>query len=104
MNDYVPMTGPLPGSRYMPSNGTEGMVFLDAWCSRCERDKELNGTKDAGDCGDGDWCPIVAASYRDEAVEWREMEDGSTKCLAFVPIGQAVPAPRCEHTLELFAD
>ena len=101
--DYVPMTGPLTGERYMPSNGTEGLGFLNDWCSRCERDKELNCTKDNEDCGDDDWCPILAASYRDEAVEWRELEDGSTKCMAFVPMGHAIPPPRCEQTRELFA-
>lgn len=100
--DYVPMKGPLPGVRYMPSSGIEGCGFLDDWCSRCERDKELNGTKDSEDCGDDDWCPIVAASYRDEAVEWRELEDGSTTCLAFVPFGEAKPTTPCEYTLDLF--
>ena len=103
MDDYVPMTGPLPGVLYEPSNGTEGYGFLEGWCSRCERDKELNGTKDSEDCGDGDWCPIVAANFRKEAVEWRRLEDGSTKCMAFVPLGYGIPPPRCERTADLFA-
>ena len=32
MSEYVPMVGPHPGVRYMPSNGTEGACFLEAWC------------------------------------------------------------------------
>jgi hypothetical protein len=100
--DYVPMSGPMPGERHIPSNGTEGWAFIEDWCSRCERDKELSGTKHPEDCGDDDWCPIVAASYRDEAVEWRELEDGSTKCMAFAPLGHGVPPPRCENTADMF--
>lgn len=100
--DYVPMKGPLPGERYMPSSGTEGMCFQDQWCSRCARDAELSGTKHIDDCGEDDWCPIVAASYRDEAVEWRELDSGECVCLAFVEAGTEPPPPRCEHTSDMF--
>jgi hypothetical protein len=101
MADYIPAAGPLPGEQYIPSNSTDGSAFLDL-CADCARDACLNGTKDEEDCGDDDFCPIVAASFRGEAVEWRELPDGKLTCIAFVPMGQAVPGPRCAHTQDLF--
>lgn len=97
----MPMKGPLPGERYMPSNSSDGMVYLDGWCVRCDRDKELNGTLDADECDDDDFCPIVAASFRDEAEEWRELPTGELVCLAFVPKGEP-EITRCEHTRDMF--
>ena len=96
MIDYIPMEGPFPGERYIPSNGTEGEIFQQDWCYRCERDKELNGTceKENRDPGDDDWCQILNASFRDETVEWRELEDGTTKCMGFVPMGEPIPPPK----------
>lgn len=26
---------------YLPSNGTEGVMFFDTWCRRCQRDKAM---------------------------------------------------------------
>jgi hypothetical protein len=105
MADYVPMAGPLPGERYMPSNGTEGMCFQEAWCCECAKDNEMNGSchEEGRDATDEDYCPILNASYRDEAEEWRELPDGRTVCIAFqkrAPSNDALP--RCEHTQELF--
>lgn len=105
-DDYIPTPGPLDGERYMPSSGTEGACFHEAWCCQCERDKELNGTCEAERraATEDDWCPIVAASYRDEAVEWRILPDGTTKCIAFVPMGTPITPPRCEHTIDMFEE
>jgi hypothetical protein len=102
--DYIPTPGPLEGERWEPSNGTEGACFHEAWCCNCERDKDMNGTCQAEgrDAGDDDWCPSLGASYRGEAVEWREMPTGEVKCIAFVPVGQQVPLAPCEHTQDLF--
>lgn len=99
-------TTTYPGEQYTPSNGDEGHAFISEWCGRCERDKEVNGTclAEGRDPGDDDWCPIVGASFRGEAVEWRRLESGETKCMAFVPMGQPIPTPRCEHTQELFGE
>lgn len=99
---YVPMVGPHPGVRYMPSSGTEGACFLVAWCGACARDKAMREGADIDDCDDGEKCEIIAASFRDEAVEWRELEDGCRICVAYVPAGTVVPPTRCEHTLDLF--
>jgi hypothetical protein len=102
MSDYVPMKGPLPGRQYEPSNGTEGGCFLDAWCSNCARDKAMREGTDLDECDDDEKCEIIAASYRGEAVEWRELDNGDTVCLAFIEAGTEPPAPRCEHTADMF--
>ena len=103
MADYTPMTGPLPGERYMPSNGTEGYSFIEAWCSTCARDKAMREGAPIEECDDDEVCEILGASFRDEAVEWRELEDGRCVCLAHVPGDQPIPPPRDERTLDLFA-
>jgi hypothetical protein len=102
--DYVPMTGPLPGERYMPSNGTEGYSFIEEWCSNCAKDKPMSEGKDFDDCTDDEVCQILGASFRNEAVEWRELEDGRCVCLDFVQAGTEVAPPRCEHTRDMFGD
>lgn len=95
-----------PGEQYTPSNGDEGHAFISKWCERCERDKVVNGTchAEGRTPGDDDWCPIVGASFRGEAVEWRRLETGGTTCMAFVPLGEPIPAPRCGHTQDLFGE
>lgn len=102
MSEYAPMKGPLPGKQYVPSNGTEGACFLEGWCAQCARDRAMREGVELEECDDNERCEIIAASFRGEAVEWREMEDGNTVCLAYVPAGQQVPPPRCQHTADLF--
>ena len=102
MSDYTPTPGVLPGEQYTPSNGTDGACFHGAWCERCARDAEMNGTKPQADCTDDDWCPILGASFRGEAVEWRELPSGECVCIAFVPAGERIPEPRCTRTPDLF--
>lgn len=99
---YVPTPGPLPGEQFIPSNSDDGSIFLDGFCANCDRDKELNGTKNYLDPDDaeGDHCPIVAASYRGEAVEWRKI-DGELKCIKFWPLGVPEPDP---NTLDMFEE
>ena len=69
---------------YRPSNGDEGMWFMDKFCDRCRRD-------DAFQRGVGDSCPIAAASLAFDIEEpgypseWIEDEDGP-RCTAFEPL------------------
>jgi hypothetical protein len=98
---YVPTPGPLEGEQFIPSNGDQGYSFIEEWCSNCQRDKALREGVDLDECDDNEKCEIVAASFRGEAVEWRELANGKTKCIAFVPAGQIIPAERCPHTAEL---
>lgn len=102
MAEYIPTPGPLEGERYEPSNGTEGGCFIESWCTNCARDKVMNGeaTQEEADADDSLYCQVLNASYRGEAVEWREMPDGEVKCIAFVPQGERIPE-RCPKTMEL---
>lgn len=84
---------------YRPSNGTEGVSFIDYFCGRCERDRAFREER-------GDSCPIVAASFAFDIhhpsypKEWIEDDDGP-RCTAFVPEGNDVPY-RCPDTLDMF--
>ena len=99
---YTPTKTPLPGVAWIPSNGTEAEQFMHDWCRHCARDKAMRDGADFDECDDNDLCEIIAAAYRGQAVEWRELSDGSTKCVAFIPADRPIPQPRCEHTPELF--
>lgn len=92
------------GQQYEPSNGTEGEAFIGTWCERCARDKDMNGTchAEGRDPGDDDWCPILVASFRGEAKEWVFDAEGMPTCTAFVPMGEPIPAPRCDKTVDMF--
>lgn len=102
MSRYTPMAGPHPGEQYVPSNSTEGYSFIEHFCGNCARDKAAREGADLDDCDDNERCEILGASFRGEAVEWRELEDGKCTCVAFVEAGKPVPPPRCEHTADMF--
>ena len=101
---YTPTPGPHPGKQYVPSNGSEGDIFLHDWCAQCARDKSMRDGAAIDECDDTELCEIIAASFRGEAVEWREMPDGETKCIAFVRAGEPIPPPRDEYTMDMFWD
>lgn len=100
---YIPTPEPLPGEQWTPSNGTEGYAFIDAHCCHCARDKPSSEGKPVENCNDDELCQILAASFRDEAVEWRRMPDGAVKCIAFVQAGEPIPV-RDDRTTEIIAD
>ena len=93
----------LPGEQWTPSNGTEGDEFIEHWCRRCSRDKAMREATDIDECEDFERCDIIAAAYRGQAVEWRELPSGETICTAFVEHPQQAPEPRCAHTVDMFA-
>jgi hypothetical protein len=99
---YCPTPGPLPGEQWIPSNATEGGLILCSLCSKCARDKAMREGEDFDECDDNELCEIIAASFRGQAVEWREMPDGEVTCIAFVPHGEAIPDPRCTLTRDMF--
>lgn len=88
--------------RYLPSNGTEGEFFFDDWCRKCQRDRSMREGEPVEDCDDNELCDIIARSFRGEVDEWVYGPDDQPMCTAFVPAGDKVPTPRCEHTAELF--
>jgi hypothetical protein len=89
--------------RWMPSNGTEGHMFISDWCANCARDLPSNGSKPLDDCDDSELCPILAASFRGEAKEWIEHDDGRCECTAFVQFGKPIPFVD-DMTLDLFGE
>lgn len=91
-----------PGEQYTPSNGTEGYSFLEHWCRNCARDKAVRDGEDVDECDDNELCPIIGASFRGEAIEWRELDNGETKCMKFVPAGQPIPPGPDTHTVDMF--
>jgi len=70
------------GEKYRPSNGSEGMMFMERWCAKCQRDAAYRA-------GTGDSCPIVCNSLIhsiDEEgypAEWQYGDDGQPRCSAF---------------------
>ena len=103
------MTAKRAGEKYRPSNGTEGECFFAAWCFNCQRDKAMREGVDIDECDDNERCDIIANIFcydvedPEYPVEWQYGKDGQPCCTAFVPAGDPVPAPRCEHTLDLFS-
>lgn len=89
--------------QWIPSNGTEGHQFINDWCSKCARDAVSNGQKTFDDCDDSELCQILDASFRGDAKEWIEHDDGRTECTAFVPLGAAQPQ-RDDKTMDMFGD
>jgi MoaA/NifB/PqqE/SkfB family radical SAM enzyme len=76
----------LPGRQFIPSNSDEGNYFCMINCEHCSRDAFTNGTKELEDCEDSDFCPILAASFRNEAIQWRELDSGKLICTEFLPM------------------
>lgn len=72
---------------YLPTNGTEGLGFIECWCSRCARDENED-------------CEILAASFRGPVKQWVCDQDGPL-CTAFKP---AAEAERCDETADLFGE
>ena len=97
------------GEKYRPSNGTEGECFFAAWCFNCQRDKAMREGVDIEECDDNERCDIIANTFAYDVedpeypVEWQYGKDGQPCCTAFVQAGDPIPAPRCEHTQDLFS-
>lgn len=81
--------------KWRPSNGTEGELFFNCWCDDCER----SGCRT---------CEIIGRTMFHEKddpeypIEWQYSPNGHPCCTAYVPIGEPIPEPRCEHTVDLF--
>ncbi|WP_430391109.1 hypothetical protein [Dyella sp. 20L07] len=80
---------------YRPSNGTEGASFICSWCDICERDKNQ-------DCEILDRTMAYRLNEPEYPREWRFDDLGQPQCTAFVPEGEPLPVPRCEHTIDMF--
>lgn len=93
------------GEKYRPHNGVEGELFIDAWCRNCVRATHAGMEPLEFDASA---CLIVGATFAytiEDAQypkEWQYAQDGQPCCTAFVRVGEAIPAPRCERTSDLF--
>lgn len=86
---------------YLPSSGSEGEWFFGNWCQKCARDKAMSEGKNYDDCAPEETCQIIARSFVGQVDEWVE-DDNGPRCTAFVPVGTAVPEPRCTQTADMF--
>ena len=96
------------GEKYRPSNGTEGQLFLDAFCRRCQRDGAMRSGANVEDCDDEERCDLIGLTMvhdvedHEYPIEWQYGKDGQPCCTAFIEAGQPIPEPRCTQTMELF--
>ena len=61
------------GELYQPSNGTEGMMFIERWCDLCTKDDESKELI----------CDILANSFKGKVAAWIFDDSGVPKCTAF---------------------
>lgn len=99
-----------PTERYRPSNGTEGEIFIETFCFRCQRDAAYQA-----DPENAEGCPILANSFAygindpNYPVEWvRDVGSDVTmiggngaRCTAFIERGKEIPY-RCQDTKDMF--
>lgn len=107
-HDFAAMLVKRAGEKYRPSNGTEGQLFLDAFCRRCQRDGAMRAGEPVEECDDNQRCDLIGLTMihdieaRKYPSEWQYGKDGQPCCTAFIPAGDPIPTPRCTKTLELF--
>lgn len=64
---------------YQPSNGTEGMGFIENWCSNCIHEKWMH-TQDDDDAK----CEVLTATFVDDDFsKWFYDDKGSPYCTCF---------------------
>lgn len=83
---------------YFPSNGSEGMAFMNAWCESCSRDTQLRGGRT--------YCTILTGSMvRDnQPKQWIYDENNEPTCTSFRKVG-SITKPKIrksEKTLNIF--
>jgi hypothetical protein len=76
-------------SPYRPSNGTEGEIFMSAWCAKCVRDR----ARREGDPFEG--CDIITMTmafdidHPSYPEAWVQDDDGTPSCLEFTAENEA---------------
>lgn len=82
--------------KYRPSNGTEGDIFMSAFCFQCKKHSDERP------------CPIlgrVMGNGVDDAnypEEWQYDECNDPTCTAFVHEEDEDKPTRCEATIDMF--
>lgn len=75
---------------YRPSNGTDGCIFEDAFCNRCQKDvpPDPDHGRDLGECQIHNDALLGL-----KPTEWVQEDDGTRpRCTAFEPIKPAANA------------
>lgn len=85
---------------YQPSNGTEGIAFIEEYCMDCIKDNEENEI----------FCPILTKTFvsdvndDDYPKEWICDDDGKNpRCTAFTTEEELI-IPQDTETMNLFGD
>jgi hypothetical protein len=73
-----------PGSKYRPSNGTEGMMFEDRFCEICQKDAKYRETLKDG-CEIHALALIHGVDEEEYPKEWCHDDAGQPTCSAFEP-------------------
>jgi hypothetical protein len=76
---------------FRPANGTEGILFDEAWCSRCQRDAAWRAGESAECCDILTRTFVFPVDNPGYPVEWIEDDvpddqDSRPRCTAFLPI------------------
>lgn len=83
---------------YYPSNGTEGMGFMETWCQSCTKDTMLRGGKT--------YCSILSGSmaYDKPVKQWIYDKENRPICTSFKQIGliKKRKIRKSEKTLDIF--
>ena len=77
------MTDNLPGVQWIPSNPDSGNFFIHRNCLSCGRDRPACEGVSYDECEDHELCPIIAASFIGEAIQWRRLENGELICTEY---------------------
>ena len=77
------MTVELPGVQWIPSNMGAGISFIERNCAFCGRDRSSFEGLSYDECEDHELCPIIGASFRGEAIQWRRLDDGEVICTEY---------------------
>lgn len=102
---------------YQPSNGTEGMSFIESWCGKCEHERKVRELTDEGITpAQEDYCPILgntmiySTDHPGYPREWCYDDNGQPQCTAFQEEltydepHMNPPTPRCTRTEDMFSD
>lgn len=90
------------GKPYRPSNGTEGEIFMSAWCNHCYFE-DIHDPHSEMNCGIITLTHALDIGDEDYPKEWVFDESGKPKCTAFSLRGaKETVEPRCEKTADMF--
>lgn len=79
--------------KYRPSNGTEGLCFMEIFCQRCIHEEYVNtGDPNSKCCGILNRTFLYDVDHPLYPKEWIEKPDGSCECTAFKPKAKATPS------------